>query len=86
MKEDQTLINPVTSYENGGNRAAIEFRSGELVVMSAPPMHLIPYKDNIFRIREFTDQTMEFILDDSGNPVGMKHTADGNSLVFNRSK
>ena len=73
-------------YENGGNRAAIEFRNGELVVMSAPPMHLIPYKDNIFRIREFSDQTMEFILDGTGNPVGLKHTADGTSLVYNKTR
>lgn len=86
LRDPEFLRKLAGQYENGGNRAAIEFRSGELVVMSAPPMHLIPYKDNIFRIREFTDQTMEFILDDSGNPVGMKHTADGNSLVFNRSK
>lgn len=73
-------------YENGGNRATVEFRNGELVVMSAPPLHLIPYKDNMFRLREFSDQTMEFILDDSGNPVGLKHTADGTSLVYNKTR
>ncbi len=73
-------------YAAGGNRAVVELKNGELMIMSAPPVHLVPYKDKMFRIREFSDQIVEFMLDESGNPVGLKHTADGNSVVFNKIK
>jgi CubicO group peptidase (beta-lactamase class C family) len=73
-------------YETGGNRINIVLKNGELVVLSAPPQHLNPYKGNIFRIREFSDQIVEFLFDEAGNPVGLKITADGNSVVFNKVK
>ena len=73
-------------YENGANRIAVEFRNGELVIMSAPPQHLLPYKENMFRLREFSDQIIEFILDENGKPTGLKHTADGTSLAYNKTR
>ena len=52
--------------------------------MTAPPQHLNPYKGNMFRIREFSDQIVEFIFDETGNTVGLKITADGNSILMNK--
>jgi hypothetical protein len=54
--------------------------------MSAPPRHLDPYKGNMFRIREYSDQIVEFIFDDSGMPTGLKITAGGNSVLLTRKK
>jgi len=71
-------------YESGGTRALIELKNGELVVNTAPPQHLNPYKGNMFRIREFSDQIVEFIFDETGKPVGLKITADGNSVLMNK--
>ncbi|MBE0674334.1 MAG: DUF3471 domain-containing protein [Bacteroidales bacterium] len=71
-------------YETGGIRINIALKGGELVILSAPPQHLIPYKGNMFRIREFSDQIVEFIFDEAGNPVGLKLTAEGNSIHFDK--
>jgi CubicO group peptidase (beta-lactamase class C family) len=73
-------------YEISGNIISIAFRNNELVVMTAPPQHLEPYKDNKFRIREFSDQIVEFIFDDKGTLIGMKITAEGNSVLLNKKK
>jgi hypothetical protein len=73
-------------YEISGNIISIAFRNNELVVMTSPPQHLEPYKDNKFRIREFSDQIVEFIFDDKGTIIGMKITAEGNSVLLNKKK
>lgn len=86
LRDPEFLRKLEGQYENGGNRAVIELKNGELVIMTAPPMHLDPYKGNMFRIREFSDQTVEFIFDETGKPVGLKRTADGNSVVFKKNK
>lgn len=86
LRDPEFLRKLAGSYENGGNRTVIELKNGELVIMSAPPKHLNPYKGNMFRIREFSDQTVEFILDGSGNPVGLKITADGNSIYIDKKQ
>lgn len=73
-------------YERNGSAINIAFRDNELLIMTAPPRHLDPYKTNMFRIREFSDQIVEFIFDDSGIPTGMKVTADGKSVSLTRKK
>jgi len=73
-------------YQLNGSIINIIFRNNELVVMTAPPQHLEPYKDNMFRIREFSDQIMEFIFDEKGTPTGVKLTAEGNSILFIKKK
>jgi hypothetical protein len=84
LRDPEFLRKLAGQYGNGGNRKAIELKNGELVVMSAPPQHLNPYKGNMFRIREFPDQIVEFLFDEVGNPVGLKLTADGNSIHFDK--
>jgi len=86
LLDPEFLVKLAGVYENGGNRIAIEIKNGEPVIMSAPPQHLVPYKNRRFRFREFSDQIIEFIFDDSGNPVGLKHTADGNSVVYSKTR
>lgn len=86
LRDPEFLKKLAGQYENGGNRIVIELKNGELVVNTAPPQHLIPYKGNMFRIREFSDQTVEFIFDETGNPTGLKVTADGNSIVMEKSR
>ena len=73
-------------YEINGNIINIVFRNNELVVMTAPPQHLDPYKANMFTIREFSDQAVEFIFDDKGTPTGLRLTAKGNSVIFIKKK
>jgi len=71
-------------YELNASIINIVFRNNELIVMTAPPMHLDPYKDNIFRIREFSDYIVEFILDENGTSTGLKITAEGNSVIYTK--
>ncbi|MBE0680232.1 MAG: serine hydrolase [Bacteroidales bacterium] len=84
LRDPEFLRKLEGQYEIGGNRIAIELKNGELVIMSAPPQHLNPYKGTMFRIREFSDQVVEFILDESGNPVRLRITADGNSIYMDK--
>jgi CubicO group peptidase (beta-lactamase class C family) len=86
LRDPEFLRKLEGEYETGGNRAVVELKNGELMIMSAPPVHLDPYKGNMFRIREFSDQIVEFIIDADGKPVGLKHTSDGSAVVFNKIK
>jgi CubicO group peptidase (beta-lactamase class C family) len=87
-KSDPRLRNPdflkklEGQYELNNSIINIVFRNNELVVMTAPPQHLEPYKDNMFRIREFSDQIVEFIFDDKETATSLKLTAGGNSVLF----
>jgi len=89
-KADPRLSNPdflkklAGQYGINGSTVNIEFRNNELVLMTAPPEHLVPYKGNMFRIREFSDQIVEFVFDDKGIPTGFKITAEGNSVLLNK--
>jgi len=73
-------------YEIAGNIISIMFRNNELVLMTSPPQHLEPYKNSMFKIREFSDQIVEFIFDDKGIPTGFKITAEGNTVYLNKKK
>jgi|WetSurMetagenome_2_1015567.scaffolds.fasta_scaffold49336_2 CubicO group peptidase (beta-lactamase class C family) len=84
---DPNFLRKLTGhYELNGNVLNIEISNNELIINSAPPQHLDPYKGNIFRIREFSDQLVEFIFDTTGVPSGFKLTADGKSFQFTRKK
>jgi CubicO group peptidase (beta-lactamase class C family) len=91
-KADAHLKDPVFlkklegQYELNGTTFTIRLMNNELVVTTAPPQHLDPYKGNSFRIREFSDQIMEFLLNDKNEPTGLKIISDGSSFVFTRKK
>ena len=71
-------------YELNGNTLDIVLNNDALMIKSAPPQHLDPSKNNSFRIREYSDQLIEFILDGSGKSTGLKIIADGKSIVFTK--
>jgi hypothetical protein len=86
LKDPDYLKKFEGQYEISGNTLNILLKNNELVVMTAPPQHLEPYKENVFRIREFTDQIVEFIFDEKETVTGLKITAEGNSFVMNKKK
>jgi CubicO group peptidase (beta-lactamase class C family) len=91
-KADSKFTNPDMlkklegQYEINGSVVSIVLRNNELVAETAPPQHLVPYKDNMFRIREFSDYIIEFIFDEKGVLTGAKYTAEGNSVFLTKKK
>lgn len=86
LKDPDFLKNLGGQYERNGSIITIAFRANELLMMTTPPRHLDPYKGTIFRIREFSDQTVEFNLDGAGLPEGITITQDGNSVMLTKKK
>jgi len=80
------LKNLAGAYELNGNTLTLVINNQELMINSAPPQHLEAYKGTSFRIREFSDQTLEFILDKDGNSTSFKLMYDGKSVVFTKKK
>ncbi len=84
LKDPNFLKNLVGQYELNGNTINVVIANNELVFNISPPQHLEPYKGNIFRIREFSDQLVEFVLDEKGIPTGFKLTFDGKTVLFKK--
>ena len=80
------LKNLAGSYELNGNTLNLVISNKALVINSSPPQHLEPYKGTTFRIREFSDQTIEFILDKTDVATGFKLTYDSKTVVFTKKK
>ena len=74
------------AYELNGSTLNFVISNQELVITTSPPQHLEPYKGTTFRIREFSDQTIEFILDKADVATGFKFTSDGKIVVFMKKK
>ena len=91
-KADAKLTDPnflktlVGQYELNGNTMEIVLNNSELVIKTAPPQHLEPYKNNIFKIREFSDRTVEFVFDATGLATGFKLTSNGKSFLYTKKK
>jgi hypothetical protein len=91
-KADARLSDPaflktlVGEYKLDGNSINLTISNNQLIIANAPPQHLDPYKGMTFRIREFSDQTVEFILDGSNKPTGAKLTFDGKSVTYKKIK
>ena len=91
-KGDAHLMDPtflktlVGQYELNGSTMNVVFGNKELTLSTSPLTHLEAYKNNTFRMREFSDQTVQFALDASGNPTGFNVTQDGKTIRFNRKK
>ena len=84
---DPAFLKSLTgAYELNGNTLNLVVSNKELMITSAPPQHLDPYKGTMFRIREFSDQTIEFVFDGSGNPINLKLMYDGKVVVFTKKK
>jgi len=86
LTDPSFLKNLTGAYELNGNTLNLVVSNKELMITSAPPQHLDPYRGTMFRIREFSDQTIEFLFDGAGNPTGLKLMYDGKAVVFTRKK
>ncbi len=87
LSDPNFLKNLAGFYELDGNTFEITLTNKELMIKGAPPKHLEPYKGNTFKIREFSDQLVEFVFDANGTiPTGCKLTYDGKSVFINRKK
>jgi CubicO group peptidase (beta-lactamase class C family) len=86
--DDNYLKHLVGKFELNNLTATIELSNQELTLLAlpAPPMHLIGYKNNSFRIKEFSDQIIEFTLDAGGQATGFKWIANGQAISLVRKK
>ena len=73
-------------YELNGNKIEVAISNKELYLKTAPPQHLMPYKLNTFRIKEFSDQIIEFMFDQKGSVTGMQILDGGISTLIPRKK
>ena len=91
-KADARLTDPeflktlTGAYELNGNTVNIILTNNQLVLALAPPLHLDPYKGTTFRIHEFTDQTVEFILDQAGTATSIRVTSEGKAVIYAKKK
>jgi hypothetical protein len=87
LLSDPNFLTSLTGdYELNGNRITILISNKALVINSAPQQHLIAYKGKAFKVREFPDQLVEFLMDASGHATGIKITSDGKAVTFTRKK
>jgi hypothetical protein len=73
-------------YELNGSTMNVVFGNKELTLSTSPLTHLDAYKNNTFRMREFSDRTVQFAVDASGNPTGFSVTSNGITTQFSRKK
>lgn len=91
-KGDVRLLDPTFlktlagQYELNGSTMNVVFSNQELTLSTSPLIHLEAYKNNTFRMREFSDQTVQFALDASGNPTGFNVTQEGITIRYSRKK
>ncbi len=86
LRNPEFLKKLAGQYEFNNSTINIILKNNELVIDIAPPIHLEPYKGNMFRFREFSDQTIEFIINENGEVTGCKTTSEGNTVFINRKK
>ncbi len=71
-------------YALNEDNVKVQILNQELVLQNSPlpPMHLIGYKNSSFRIKEFSDYIIEFIMDATDNPTGFKWIAGGKANIY----
>ena len=86
LSDPAFLRNLTGAYELNGRTLNLVISNQELVITTAPAQHLVPYKGTTFKIREFSDQTVEFILDKAGVATGFKMTNEGKTVEYTKKK
>lgn len=86
LSDPAFLKNLTGAYELNGRTLNLVISNQELVITTAPAQHLVPYKGTTFKIREFSDQTVEFILDKAGVATGFKITNEGKTVEYTKKK
>ena len=70
-RPDASLSDPATletytgQYEIGGSVLTVALKNNELIVSfpGTPDTHLVPYKSHVFKAKEFSDMTIEFVME-----------------------
>ena len=84
---DPAFLKKLTGfYEFSGNKIEVALDHEGLFFKTNPPQHLEPLRNNRFRIREFSDQYIEFLFDGSAAPTGFKVTDSGLSYLYTKKK
>lgn len=86
LTDPNFLKNLVGEYELNGNKITVALSNKQLIINSTPPQHLVAYQSKIFKILEYPDQTVEFLLDSSGKASGIKFTEDGKAITLTKKK
>lgn len=72
-------------YTGLAGTITIELLETELIIQSSLQQHLVPYKGKMYRIKEYPDQTIEFVLDDKGFPIALNKIKDGKSTAYKKN-
>lgn len=76
-KPDETLSDPATlekyigRYDYGGSKFDVKLKEGKLAVIWAVDEILIPYKEHLFKMKNYDDQQIEFMVE-QGKVTGLK--------------
>ncbi len=82
----ETLSKYAGTYTIGTNKIKIILKNkNHLFLEGEPDVELIPYKTNIFKIKEFSDITIEFVLE-SGKVVSMKQKDSSGEYEIKRDE
>jgi len=90
-RPDASLSDPATletytgQYEIGGSVLTVALKNNELIVSfpGTPDTHLVPYKSHVFKAKEFSDMTIEFVME-NGKATAMKQKDPSGEYVMKR--
>lgn len=90
-RPDASLSDPATletytgQYEFGGFVLTVSLKNNELIVSfpGTPDTHLVPYKSRVFKAKEFSDMTIEFVVE-NGKSTAMKQKDPSGEYVMKR--
>lgn len=90
-RPDASLSDPATlesytgNYEIAGSVLTVALKNDELTVSfpGAPATHLIPYKSKVFKAKEFSDMTIEFVME-NGKVTAMKQKDPSGEYLMKR--
>jgi hypothetical protein len=90
-RADASLSDPATleaytgNYEIAGSVLTVALKNNELTVSfpGAPATHLIPYKSRVFKAKEFSDMTIEFVME-NGKATAMKQKDPSGEYLMKR--
>lgn len=90
-RADASLSDPATlesytgNYEIAGSVLTVALKNDALTVSfpGAPATHLIPYKSRLFKSKEFSDMTIEFVME-NGKATAMKQKDPSGEYLMKR--
>ncbi len=87
LSDPATLETYTGQYEITGYIFTVALKDNALVVTApgAPDEHLIPYKPRVFKAKEFSDFTIEFMVE-NGKVTGFKQKDPSGEYVIKRKE